>query len=511
MVTGTLSVGDRPVQKAVLTKVGRKWSTAGLPKGGAGTLYEQVAKRIETLIRKGVLQPGQRIPSVRALSKKLSVSMATVLEAYRLLDNQGLIESRPQSGHYVRWRMANLRDWRADHLRLPPEPGKTATGAPSTLDVCGLAVDVFSESEGLVPSPYATPWPELLPLERLGRMLARAAQDPSLGRSYDTIQGYESLRVQIAQRASKAGCSLTPADIVTTAGARQAVVFGLRATTRPGDIVAVETPTGHGLLQALEMLQLRALEIATDPREGICLTALRKAIGEERISACALAPTFGDPLGHCMSDERKQQLVRLLAAADIPLIEDDTRGELGFGGPRPKVARAFDNEGRVLLCSSFSRTIAPGYRVGWLAPGRYRATVERLKFASGIATSTPAQVAMAEYLAQGSFDRHLLRLRRTSEDLVRRMASMVARHFPAGTKITRPSGGHVLWVEMPAQSDSLVMYEAAKQVGVGFAPGPLFSATGRFRNCMRLNCSVAWSYRIEEAVELLGGLARRSC
>jgi DNA-binding transcriptional MocR family regulator len=270
--------------------------------------------------------------------------------------------------------------------------------------------------------------------------------------------------------------------------------------------VAIETPTYFGLLEALESLHLKALEIATHPRDGICLDELGEAIRNDNIAACVLVPTFGNPLGHCMPEPAKRRLVRLLAAAGIPLIEDDVYADLAFSGPRPPAAKAFDETGNVLLCSSFSKTLAPGYRIGWTAPGRYRREVERLKYSTSVATATPTQMAVASFLESGGFDRHLRRMRRTYRDLLGRMSAAVAEHFPEGTRLTRPEGGHVLWVEMPPGVDSLELHEAALDQGVSIAPGPLFSATQRYRNFLRLNCAVPWTDAVEGAVRRLGKL-----
>lgn len=463
------------------------------------TLYQQVADRIEGLIEGGTLRPGARIPSVRKLSRQLSVSVTTVLEAYRRLEDRGIVEARPQSGYYVR----------APRL-VPPEPRKTASCETATLPAIGdLVLRLVKEANrpDLVPLGAAVPHPDFLPTARLNRLLARVVRDdPLASQSYDTVEGLEDLRVQIARRSLESGCSVRPEEVVTTAGAQEALHLAIRAVTRPGDAVAVESPTYYGLIEALETLHLRAIEIATDPRDGICLEELQEAMERERIRACVLVPSFGNPLGHCMPDSKRQHLVSVLARGDIPLIEDDAYGDLGFGVQRPKAIRAFDRDGRVLLCSSLSKTLAPGYRIGWVLPGRYQKTIERLKFSTSIATATPTQMAVATYLATSGFDRHLRALRRTYRELVARVSGAVAERFPPGTRVTRPQGGHVLWVELPPRVDALRLHRQAVQAGISIAPGPLFSPTQRYRNFIRLNCAVPWSIGVENALETLGSM-----
>jgi DNA-binding transcriptional MocR family regulator len=463
------------------------------------TLYEQLAERITRLIEGGTLRPGDRIPSVRKLSAQMSVSVTTVLEAYRLLEDRALIEARPQSGYYVRTR----------HV-APPEPAKTVSEqSPSDLAVTDLVMRTLEDGhrDDLVSLGAAIPSPEFLPTERLNRILARVVrQDPRCSQSYDTVAGYEPLRVQVARRLLEAGCSVTPDEIITTSGAQEAVHLCLRAVTQPGDTVIVESPTYYGLLEALESLHLKALEIATDPRDGICLEDLGDAVASGEVAACALVPSFGNPLGHCMPDDKKRELVRLLAEAEVPLVEDDVYGDLCYDARRPRAVKAFDETGNVLLCSSFSKTLAPGYRIGWAIPGRHTREVERLKFSSAVATATPTQMAVAAFLESGGFDRYLRRLRRTYQELVRRMTAAVAEHFPEGTRVPRPRGGHVLWIELPEGADSLKLHEDALAAGISIAPGPIFSACERYQNFIRLNCAVPWSPRVEEAVRVLGSL-----
>lgn len=463
-------------------------------------LYRQVARRIESMIDGGTFTPGERLPSVRKLSRQFSVSVTTVVEAYRLLEDRQRLEARPQSGHYVRTPTPRA-----------PIPARTPSAdAPETPEVSDLALRFLHAAQrpDVLPLGSAVPHPDFLPVARLNRLLVQAVRKhPSGSQSYDHVAGLESLRVQVGRRALDAGCSLSPEEIVTTSGAQAAVHLCLRAVTRPGDTVVVETPTYYGLLEALESLHLDALEVATDPRTGILLDELESVLEECLIAACVLSPNYGNPLGHCMPDENKERLVRMLSARSIPLIEDDIYGELTFDPVRPRAAKSFDRDGNVLLCSSFSKSVAPGYRIGWTSPGRFRTQVLKLKFSSSVATATPTQMALAAFLADGGFDRTLRRLRREYRDLIARTAAAVAASFPAGTRMSQPGGGHVLWVEMPPAVDAVLLHERALEHGVSIAPGILFSATGRYRNCIRLNCALPWTPALEKALATLGRCA----
>jgi DNA-binding transcriptional MocR family regulator len=455
---------------------------------------------MEALIERGTFAPGARLPSVRGLSRQWQVSISTVLAAYRLLEDRGVIEARPQSGYYATSRFPEAAE--------EPEISRPALG-PTEVSVGEVVMMVVRDTRdpSLVQLGAAVPDPVFLPVAKLNRLLAATARrQGNAAAGYDPPPGCEALRIQIARRALTAGCALTPHEIVTTSGCQEALLLCLRGLCRPGDTVAVESPTYYGLLQALEVLGLRAVEIPSHPRDGISLEALHYALETSPIRACLVISNFSNPLGSCMPDEKKRQLVAMLARCEVPLIEDDIYGDLYFGSERPKVAKAFDRKGLVLLCSSFSKTLSSGYRVGWVAPGRFQAEIERQKFVNTLATATLPQMAIAEFLEVGGYDRHLRSVRRAYARQVAQMGQAVSRVFPPGTRVTRPAGGFLLWVEMPLEVDSLQLYERALQSGITLTPGPLFSATGKYRHCVRLNAAY-WSPGVEAAVVQLGRIA----
>jgi DNA-binding transcriptional MocR family regulator len=467
-----------------------------------GYLYEQVADRMSTLIDRGTLRPGERIPSVRKLSAQLRVSISTVQQAYFLLEDRGFIEARPQSGFYVRLR---LRD-------LPPEPKRSSPSLSATkVGVADLVAKVFEAARNpdVVPLATAIPSPDLLPSKQLNRLMAWVARHSGQeAMNYDFPPGNEALRRQVARRSLDWGCSLSPDDIVTSCGTMEALNLCLRAVAKPGDTIAVESPTFYGILQA--SLGMKALEIPTHPRHGIDLEALDLAIKKNKIKACLVIPNFNNPLGSCMPDKNKKHLVEMLGRREIPLIEDDIYGDLYFGTVRPKVAKAFDKHGLVLLCSSFSKTIAPGYRVGWTAPGRFKAQVEHLKSMNTVATPTLPQITVAKFLEGGGYDRHLRKLRKALATQVQRMILAISQYFPEGTRVTRPAGGFVLWLELPTRVDAIELYFNALENRISIAPGPIFSAKQKYPNFIRLSCGQPWSDKLEEALITLGRLAGKA-
>jgi DNA-binding transcriptional MocR family regulator len=465
-------------------------------------LYESVANDLSTLIHSGTLGPGDRVPSVRRLSRQKRVSISTVLQAYRLLENRGMIEARPQSGYYVRPR-----------IRTVAEPAITAPPrAPSPVGVHDLVSRVLAASSDtrVVPLGAALPGHELMPAAKLQRMLSSTARRrPESLTNYAVPPGRVELRRQIARRALDWGCNLTADDVIVTHGCMEALNLCLRAVAKPGDIIALESPTYFGLLQIIESLDMKALEIPTHPRDGISLEALALACERERVKACLVMCNVSNPLGSVMPDAAKKRLVQMLAAQGIPLIEDLVYGDLYFARTPPRAAKAYDKQGMVMLCSSFSKTLAPGFRVGWVAPGRYRAQVEKLKFVSSVGNPELLQLTVADFLENGGYDHQLRSLRRAFAERVGRTQGAVSEHFPAGTRVTSPAGGFVLWVELPKGADSLALYESAMREGISIAPGPMFSASDRYRNCIRLNCGCAWTPAIERALARIGQLAQQ--
>jgi DNA-binding transcriptional MocR family regulator len=335
--------------------------------------------------------------------------------------------------------------------------------------------------------------------------VARTAE--GIGVAYDPPPGCPALRRHVSRRAVEYGAAIAPEDIITTVGAMEALHLSLRAVAKAGDTIAIESPAYYGVLSLIESLGVRAIEIPSSPRNGLDLDALEEVLSRHRIKAVLAIPTFNNPLGALMPDDRKRDLVEMLAVREIPLIEDDIYGDLFFGDVRPRPAKSFDRKGLVMLCSSFSKTMAPGYRVGWIAPGRYRDLVEQLKFAQTIATPTLPQLAVAEFLDTGGYDHHLRQLRRRLFSQVQSMSEAMATHFPAGTRVSRPAGGFVLWVELPPGVSALTLHAKALARGISVAPGPIFSAKPRFSNCIRISCGWPWSETLERAVGVLGALA----
>jgi DNA-binding transcriptional MocR family regulator len=470
-----------------------------------GFLYEHLAAELGQAIDRGALRAGDRLPSVRRFAQERSVSVATVLEAYMRLENAGLIEVRPKSGHFVRRRSALTAE--------PRRPRSCSTPSRVTVSDAYTKILAAMRDPELLPLGCATVDQAFLPIQALNRLVIQVTREmTTVGARYEGAPGLVTLRRQIARRAVEVGVALGENDLCTTVGATEAMSLALRAIAKPGDVIAVESPAYFGVLQAIEGLGLRALEVPANPRTGLDVAVFEETLRSQPIRALVVTPTVSNPLGAVMSDEDRERLVKLTRRYDVPIIEDDVYAELVFDGSRPRPLRAFagpSEDSHVLLVSSVSKTLAPGYRVGWIAGGRWHDQILRLKFSHTLACPTLPGMAVAEFLASGGYDRHLRRLRAAMASNIERYREAIATEFPEGTRVSVPRGGFVLWIELPPGVDALQLHDQALRHRIVIAPGPLFSARQRFTNFIRISTGAPWSERIAEGLRTLGRLVAR--
>jgi DNA-binding transcriptional MocR family regulator len=471
-------------------------------KGKADHLYLHIAENIEQQIMTRVLNIGDKLPSVRSLAKLHGISVSTVLQSYYHLEGKGLVESRPQSGYYVRFNPS----------RFPEKIEKSdPVLTTKNKNVEAIISEVYDDlaKPGILQLSLSVPAPELLPIARLNKSMMQALRElPASGTSYESIQGNEMLRRQIARWSMHWGGRLQADDLVTTAGCMNAVAYCMMALTQRGDTIAVESPVYFGTLRLANSMGLKVLELPTDPDVGVDPDDVKKALQKHNVKACFLVPNFSNPLGYCMPDEQKKALVNMLSFHGVPLIEDDLYGDVYFGKTRPKSCKSFDEEGNVLWCGSVSKTLAPGYRVGWTAPGRYMDKIKRLKLYHSITSATPQQAAVANFLATGRYDHHLRKLRQTLHSNSLQYIRAINEYFPAGTKVTRPQGGFILWLELDKNVDAYQLYQEAIQHKISIAPGSMFTLQERYQNCLRLSYGMHWRPEIDKALKKLGNLAK---
>lgn len=466
-------------------------------------LYEHLAEELGALIASRVFAPGDRLPSIRHLSQQKRLSISTVMQALRLLEDRGLVEARPQAGFYVRHRARNLVG--ISEVQRVKEP--------TSVGINNLLMEVLRANKTSGAMQLALSWPpdELLPVRRLQQVMgAITRRRPELLTQEGCFDTNETNFVrQVVRRAVDWG-RIDPHEIIATNSCTEAMSLGLRAVAKPGDTIAIESPTYFVLLQLIESLGMKALEIPTDPKTGLSIDALELAIREGLVQACLLVPNANNPLGCIMPEENKKRLAGLLSQYDIPLVEDDVYGELCFSAERPWPVKAYDTSGHVLLCSSFSKAVSPSARVGYIVAGRYTDQVAYLKNVSSGGTSHFIQAVLADFIGSSSYDNQIRKIRRAMAQRIARMSDAVSRYFPAECSVSSPQGGFMLWVQMPEEVDALALHRRAIEQKIAFMPGPLFSASGKFTNCLRLNCGNVWSVEVENAVQRLGALVHRS-
>jgi len=460
-------------------------------------LYLDIAHKIRHQIEQGIYPFASRLPGVRLLSQQFGVSISTIVQAEHVLENSGLIEARPRSGFYVKqlpW--LKPKPPLTSQLELKPSP---VSGQELVLQLAHL-----SNQPDFVPLGAAVPDSSFLPMRSFQRSLLKVSRHyDAQAASYCFPPGLPALQQQIAKHMHFCGSQVAEPNILITSGCQEALSIALRSVTQAGDIIAIESPTFYGLLQVIESLGLKALEIPTDAHTGLSLSALELALEQWPIKACVLSPNFSNPLGCLMPNEHKAALIKLARLYRIALIEDDVLGDLSFNGVRPKSLHSFADEqlDTVIYCSSFSKTIAHGLRIGWMiVPHKLYQKIEHIKYATNLASPTLSQLALAEFLTRGNYERHLRSIRSKYAQQVQLFTQAIHHYFPSETRVSHPQGGFVIWVELNNKVDSLQLSHECLDHKISIAPGQVFSATQKYKNCLRLNCAQPWSPIIEQAL-----------
>lgn len=463
-------------------------------------LYIKIARSIEAQIHEGVLKLGDKLPSIRMVCRQHGVSMSTAQYAFHELETRDLVSARPQSGYYVTGSAK-------PKLKLPAA-SQPAFKAP--VNTIGLVIERSlkndNEKEFTLFSRGA-PAAVHLPIAKLNKGMQQALRElPDSGTAYEPLQGNEKLRQQVAKWSFNWRGALRPSDIITTSGCITAIFYCLTALTKKGDTIAVESPCYFGVLQLARSMGLKVLELPAHPETGVDLDALEKHLSRTSIAACLLCSNFNNPLGSLMPDEHKQRAATMLAKYNVPLIEDDLYGDLYFGDKRPSCCKSFDKKGMVLLCSSVSKTLAPGYRVGWVAPGKFMEEVAKAKLLQGLSGTPLVQQTIGNFLENGRYEAHLRTLRRTLHGNYLQFVRGIGEYFPEGTKISRPQGGLSLWVELPGKADVAELYELAYRNRITFTPGSFFTLQKQFTHCMRLSYGLEWNEKAARGLKTLGKL-----
>ncbi|HEF4758659.1 TPA: PLP-dependent aminotransferase family protein [Pseudomonas putida] len=468
-------------------------------------LYRQLANHYLDAIRSGTLKAGERFPSIRLMMEKHAVSLSTAVQVCRELEDHGVLEARPRSGNYIRQPDTPAKPV----LIAPPPPLDTGVYAGIHEQVSSV---LKASQRAVIKVNLASAYcaPQLYPLKTLqDNMIKALRQDPHLLDKAGPTCGNLALRNILARRALTSKTHLSAERIVITNGATEAINLALRAVTCPGDTVAVESPTFYGLLQILESLNLRVLEVPASTHSGINLQAFEQLLqGPERIKALIVMPNLHNPLGSIMPDANKARLVQLCADRDTVLIEDDTYGDLVDTEQPLSTLKHWDRSDNVIYCASLNKTLAPGVRLGWISAGKWHDRVEMLKYTQSRGCEALSQRAVSAYMGTPSYERYLRRLRNTLTQQRLQMSAAIMHHFPQGTSVSHPQGGTLLWVKLPHEYSSMALFHEALKAGLLISPGDIFSNARRFDHCVRIGCGAPYSARIDEALRTLGQILK---
>ncbi|MGJ8656622.1 MAG: PLP-dependent aminotransferase family protein [Akkermansiaceae bacterium] len=462
--------------------------------------YRQLADQLQVLIEKKTLRFGDRMPSLRKLSQDHGVSLTTAQSVYEVLERRGLIEARPRSGFFVCPRI-RTEDF------LPKMPaGQKRTAQVERPDFYEEVMAAINDPQ-IVPLGCAVPSDDIYPAKTLARLSNAALRKhgPAAFR-YTVMPGRPELRHEVALRMLSSGATVTEDDVITTAGATEAIMVALSAITQPGDLVAVEMPTFFGILRIIEFLKLKVVEIPVCPALGINMDFLDEMTATHPIKACLVQPNFQNPTGSVMGIADRNRLATLAAERDFIIIEDDLYGDLVYEGKRPTSMLAHDKANKVIHCGGVSKTLSPGLRVGWLVSKAHGEILREVKSITCSASSTLSEMIVSGFYADGGYERHLRRIRQLYRDWSMMMRDAVFAAFPEGTRVNAPSGSFLLWVQLPRQYDSERLAKDALNEGISLAPGTIFAATDSLRNFLRLNCGSASNPKVVQAIKRLGEL-----
>jgi len=465
-------------------------------------LYQQVVTLIQNMKKEETLRPGDKLPSLRNLSQKLDISIPTVKQAYVELERLDVVTARPKSGYYLK----------AQILRMD-KPKKCKPAIKPISVACRSLIEQVYEvvhAPDIIPLGIANPSFAHPSDKTLGRIMRRViSQSGAKANTYGAVDGYPPLKRQIAYRHLDYGLHIEPASVLITNGAQEALAIALQCVAKAGDVIAIESPTYFGLMELIESLDMMVLELPACSEEGLCMDDLQQAIEQHPIKACIFASAINNPLGSFMPDSKRKKMVEILESADIPLIEDDVYSDLYFAHSRPIPAQAWSKKDLVLTCGSFSKTAAPSYRVGWLINERYQNKARLLKRALSCSSSLLNQWTLSEFVRNGEYDRNVSQLRKVLRCNKERMAAVILKEFPEGTRISDPQGGAVFWVEFPVGVDTTELFHQLIEFNVSIAPGAIFSAANKFRRCARISFGLPWNADVENAIAIIGKVSKQ--
>lgn len=465
--------------------------------------YLRLVEAIEDQIVSGALSTGDKLPSLRRMNKAHNVSIATILKAMDYLSGKGYIQSEEKKGYFITYDHAYF-----DHHDLVSEP--SAPEDFENFEQVLKKVFLHYDLNCKVDFSVAVPSKDLLPVNRLKKAVIETMHQSSDAKSmYQPIFGNEELRKLIAQRSVISGTNLNLDEIVTTNGGTSAIGYALKVCSKPGDIIVTESPLCFGILQLAKTMDMKVREVRTSANTGIVLDDLEQVLRSGGVSAIVTVTNFGNPLGYYMPDNKKKALVDMARKYKVTLIEDDPFGDLYYASKHPSTCKQYDETGEVIYCSTFSKTLVPGFRVGYVAGGKYTEAIAKTQLYHTISANSLTHSVVAKFLETGSYDRYLNQLRKILQSNLAKFSEAIKKYFPAGTKLVKPRGGSCLWIQLDECINTLALFEICEEKGVRFVPGRLFSLGNQYNNCLKIAFAVKWSQEVERGLRTIGEEAQK--
>jgi len=487
--------------------------TTELRRDATDPLHLQIQRGIRLAIARGDLRPLDPLPPVKSLAAQLGVNRLTVLKALSSLRGCGAIVGRRGRGYTVAdnplQRLMGTSEWRPSKRYKPLMLDAGHAHAEARWSEAALVPPQPSE---LISFAAGAPATDFFPVAELKRLTAKmfGKTDPrSFG--YARPEGMPELREQLVARFQRRGVDLNGLELLITSGAQQALDLLARSIQRRSGIVLTESPTYFGGLAAFERGGF-AVEGSPLDAGGINVDALDGRLRRRTYDLLYVIPAFHNPTGLTTGEARRQELLRLAVARDLLVVEDDAFGEMRFTGKPARSLLELRGAAKVLQIGSFSKSLMPGLRIGWvLGPPEIIGPLKALKATDDTCSSTISQMIAAHYLASGAYDRHLRRIRRAYRGRCTAMVSAIRRYFPERVRHTVPKGGIHVWAVLPEHLNAVNLLPLAMRAGADYLPGPIFFPAGRSgTNCLRLNFSTHGAEQIDRGMQILGELFRRA-
>lgn len=469
--------------------------------------YEEIAAEMESNILEGRLKPGHKLPSVRALKLKYNIGLSTVQNAYEYLMIKGLVASIPKSGYYVTGPKESDKEGQ-NTLKVPARIVVHDAIFKNNLSVITAHADP-QKKHSITEFNVAAPGEFFIPQKLLLRTMQQVIREKGVGLlKYYPSNGSVLLKEHLAKRATLYHSRFGAEELIITDGAIQAFYIALASVTVPGDVVAIESPCIFSILEVVKNLRLKVIEIPVHAESGFDVAFLKRATEHTMLKAIVLTPNFHNPTGALLADADKKELLTIAQSRDIPIIENDVFGDLNFSGNRPSNIQSMDNSGLVMTFSSFSKTLAPGIRLGWLSPGRFFKQAEQLKFSLGSTVSPIYQETIAKLLASSSYDRHVRKFRMQLAAQSYHTINLISEFFPESTRMSQPKGGYSIWLKMEKKVNMKLFYKHCEQNGIRFTPGSAFSFSSVFEQHFRIIFANKYTVQREEMLKMAGKIAQ---